>query len=69
MQDNTNKKRSRAAKLIGGALVGTVLSIGAVSGSASASTSAVKSNTSTLSSLTSQSSGYTQSYSRFGIRW
>lgn len=36
MQEHTNKKRSRAAKLLGGALIGTVLSIGAVADSASA---------------------------------
>ena len=36
MQEHTSKKRSRAAKLLGGALIGTVLSVGAVADSASA---------------------------------
>lgn len=36
MQEHSQKKRSRTAKLLGGALVGTILSVGAVAGSASA---------------------------------
>jgi hypothetical protein len=36
MQEHSSKMRSRAAKLLGGALIGTVLSISAVADSASA---------------------------------
>jgi hypothetical protein len=65
MQEHTNKKRSRAAKLLGGALVGTVLSIGAVADSASAWTKVSASTTVEEGGSTAQPSFARMS----GIRW
>jgi hypothetical protein len=66
MQEHTNTKRSRAAKLLGGALIGTVLSIGAVADSASA-----WSKPSVISVDESGSTGSTPPVYRMmsGIRW
>lgn len=62
MQEHSQKKRSRTAKLLGGALVGTILSVGAVAGSASAGrypTSTVEGGTTTVVEMARAS----------GIRW
>ena len=67
MQDkSTQKKRSRKAKLLGGAMVGVVLSLGAVGGSASA----WNRPTSTIASTGAQGTpGGSNAMMSSGIRW
>lgn len=62
--EHTQKKRSRTAKLLGGALVGTVLSLGAVADSASAWT-----KVSAATSVDEGGSAHQPSFARSGIRW
>lgn len=65
MQEHTHKKRSRTAKLLGSALVGTVLSLGAVADSASAWT-----KVSASASVEDGGSAPQPSFARMsGIRW
>ena len=70
MKDHS-KKQSRRGRLLGGALVGAVLSLGAVGGSASADTSPspvhIVEGSSTIS-VKIVAGGYTMS-ARSGIRW
>jgi hypothetical protein len=70
MKDHS-KKQSRRGKMLGGVLIGAVLSIGAVAGSASADTNPVPARGgSEVSSASVKMSvrGYTMS-ARSGIRW
>lgn len=66
MQEHTHSKRSRTAKLLGGALIGTVLSLGVVADSASAWKISAGSSTAAADAESSPVISFSRAS---GIRW